>query len=313
VTNASGTLIARYDFAPFGEELGTLDGRSAPFAAINYPTPAPSDAVREKFTGQQRDSETGLDFMNARYFSAPQGRFTSADGAFMDQNKWDPQSWNLFSYVRNNPLRFFDGTGATCQNSINPDGTTTTTDDGDGRGRAALQQPATVVGQASNTPDPTPVSSPLGDLILGAAVGHHGLPEWSKIPRGTPAWDFFSKWFTGPLQDNRANMYDKLHQNLNAAARKIVADYLKQIGKSSLSELNKSEVKALAQRMLDSKLPGVTEFMARLEALNPGSIGVLQGLINGSVDLGAGFTFLVPGQLEMIQCGRPVCGTSEMN
>jgi hypothetical protein len=61
VTNASGTVIARYDFAPFGEELSQgIDGRSAPYSNNSYPT-ATQDAVTQKFTGQERDSETGAD------------------------------------------------------------------------------------------------------------------------------------------------------------------------------------------------------------------------------------------------------------
>ena len=41
----------------------------------------------------------------------PQGRFTSPDKPFADQDPYDPQSWNLYSYVRNNPLKFIDETG----------------------------------------------------------------------------------------------------------------------------------------------------------------------------------------------------------
>jgi RHS repeat-associated protein len=53
-------------------------------------------------------TETGLDYFGARYFSGAQGRFTSPDKPFADQHPSDPQSWNLYSYTRNNPLRFVD-------------------------------------------------------------------------------------------------------------------------------------------------------------------------------------------------------------
>jgi RHS repeat-associated protein len=59
-----------------------------------------------QFTGKERDAETGLDYFGARYMSAAQGRFTSPDRPFMDQRLNDPQSWNLYTYGRNNPMRF---------------------------------------------------------------------------------------------------------------------------------------------------------------------------------------------------------------
>ena len=67
-----------------------------------------------EFTGKERDSETGLDYFGARYFSGAQGRFTSPDIPLLDQDPSDPQSWNLYSYVRNNPLIFTDPTGNDC-------------------------------------------------------------------------------------------------------------------------------------------------------------------------------------------------------
>ena len=67
-----------------------------------------------QFTGKERDAETGLDFFDARYFSGPQGRFTSPDEPLADQSRLDPQSWNLYSYVRNNPLKYIDPTGNDC-------------------------------------------------------------------------------------------------------------------------------------------------------------------------------------------------------
>src|SRR5512135_1128461 len=65
-------------------------------------------------TGKERDWETGLDYFGARYFSGAQGRFSSADVPLLDQDPGDPQSWNLYGYVRNNPLRFVDPTGNDC-------------------------------------------------------------------------------------------------------------------------------------------------------------------------------------------------------
>jgi RHS repeat-associated protein len=62
-------------------------------------------------TGKERDAETGLDYFGARYLSSAQGRFTSADTPLIDQNPTDPQSWNLYAYARNNPLKYVDPSG----------------------------------------------------------------------------------------------------------------------------------------------------------------------------------------------------------
>jgi len=64
-----------------------------------------------KFTGKERDSETGLDYFGARYLSSAQGRFTSTD----PRSGWpsDPQSWNMYAYGRNNPLLYTDPDGQT--------------------------------------------------------------------------------------------------------------------------------------------------------------------------------------------------------
>ncbi len=64
-----------------------------------------------KFTGKERDAETNLDYFGVRYFSGAQGRFTSPDVPLADQRPEDPQSWNLYSYGRNNPLKYVDPTG----------------------------------------------------------------------------------------------------------------------------------------------------------------------------------------------------------
>jgi RHS repeat-associated protein len=60
---------------------------------------------------KERDAETGLDYFIARYYSGSLGRFMSPDLPLLDQNPGDPQSWNLYTYVRNNPLSWTDPDG----------------------------------------------------------------------------------------------------------------------------------------------------------------------------------------------------------
>src|SRR5579884_1750448 len=63
------------------------------------------------FTGQIRDSETGMDFFTARYYASAVGRFTSPDQMNLGADPTDPQSWNAYAYVRNNPLALVDPMG----------------------------------------------------------------------------------------------------------------------------------------------------------------------------------------------------------
>jgi RHS repeat-associated protein len=64
-----------------------------------------------RISGKERDAESGLDYFGARYMSSPQGRFTSPDPLLNSGRPWDPQSWNRYSYVLNNPLRLVDPNG----------------------------------------------------------------------------------------------------------------------------------------------------------------------------------------------------------
>lgn len=67
------------------------------------------DARRRTFTGKERDQETALDYFGARYDSSAQGRFMSPDtGAAKPE---DPQTWNRYAYVTNNPGRYVDPNG----------------------------------------------------------------------------------------------------------------------------------------------------------------------------------------------------------
>jgi RHS repeat-associated protein len=61
--------------------------------------------------GQIRDSETGMDFFPKRYYASAVGRFTSPDPMNLGADLLDPQSWNAYAYVRNNPLALVDPMG----------------------------------------------------------------------------------------------------------------------------------------------------------------------------------------------------------
>ena len=81
------------DFYPYGGEMKLCDRKPQ-----NY-----------KFTGKERDTESGLDNFGARFDASSLGRFMSPDaGAF----HWDtPQSLNRYAHCLNNPLRFLDPDG----------------------------------------------------------------------------------------------------------------------------------------------------------------------------------------------------------
>ena len=113
VTDQSGNVVRRYDYMPFGEEVGSgTAGRGRDYVGSGSYPMGPDPVTDVKFTGKERDAETGLDYFLARYMSSAQGRFTSPDPMqLMPQKLLDPQQWNMYGYARNNPLRFVDPTG----------------------------------------------------------------------------------------------------------------------------------------------------------------------------------------------------------
>ncbi len=110
MTDSSGGVKRRFDYLPFGEDLlAGIGGRTTAMGYNDGTTVQQPDKTSMKFTGKERDAESGLDYFGARYFSAAQGRFTSPDWSaapepipYADLN--DPQTLNLYGYVRNNPV-----------------------------------------------------------------------------------------------------------------------------------------------------------------------------------------------------------------
>jgi RHS repeat-associated protein len=92
ITDSAGVIKAESDYYPWGGELQFVN----------------NDSNHYKFTGKERDTETGLDYFGARYYSNGLGRWVSADWSATPvpvpyANFGDPQSLNLYGYVKNIP------------------------------------------------------------------------------------------------------------------------------------------------------------------------------------------------------------------
>ena len=96
ILNNSGTLTTGYVYDEYGNQIKTGD----------------EDFINEAtYTGSIYDEESELYYMNARYYNANTGQFTSRDTYL--GNAYNPQTHNLYSYTGNNPTSFVDPTGHT--------------------------------------------------------------------------------------------------------------------------------------------------------------------------------------------------------
>jgi RHS repeat-associated protein len=111
ITKADGGVKYRHDYLPFGEELYAEVGNRTTGQGYDVGS-NPTDKTRQKFSGKERDNETGLDYFLTRYYSSAHGRFSSYDPIFVTPKRIiDPQRLDLYVYARNNPLKFLDPDG----------------------------------------------------------------------------------------------------------------------------------------------------------------------------------------------------------
>jgi RHS repeat-associated protein len=131
ITDSAGNIKVDTDYYPWGGEVQFVN----------------TDANHYKFTGKERDTETGLDYFGARYYGNWYGRFLTPDwspgpAAVPYAHLENPQTLNLYSYVDNNPINGIDSDGHAVEYMVAPgggwgldtmmsDGTGETTDSGE--------------------------------------------------------------------------------------------------------------------------------------------------------------------------------------
>lgn len=99
ITDAEGILVEETAYYPFG---GTRHEHR----------PRPVEEFY-KFIQKERDRESGLHYVEARFLSSLPSRFLSVDPKYanMAAPTADPQQLNLYAYARNNPVLYVDPTG----------------------------------------------------------------------------------------------------------------------------------------------------------------------------------------------------------
>jgi len=92
--DSNGNVLGRQAHLPFGEDFG-------------------ESGTQEKhhFTSYERDSESGTDYASNRQYSQTIGRFNRSDPYTGSCTLSNPQSFNRFSYVKNDPIGSTDPTG----------------------------------------------------------------------------------------------------------------------------------------------------------------------------------------------------------
>lgn len=90
--------MSTHRYFPFGEEINEITTQTS--------------HNTHQYTGHERDRETKLDYMLARYYEPGVGRFISTDPvAKLGRNLLSPQRWNRYTYALNNPIKFLDPDG----------------------------------------------------------------------------------------------------------------------------------------------------------------------------------------------------------
>ncbi len=121
-TDHQGSIVAVSD-----EDGNPVEGISRFYPYGERRSGVSSEITDKGYTGQRHNDDLGLIYMNSRYYAPRIGRFISPD-TFVP-NPANPQLWNRYSYVNNNPVNYTDPSGhllckigeGRCKNPLPPD------------------------------------------------------------------------------------------------------------------------------------------------------------------------------------------------
>ena len=100
LVNSSGTQVVAYTYDAWGNPLTTTGTMANTLGELNP----------FRYRGYVYDTETGLYYLQSRYYNPQMGRFINADGELSDVGD-SVKGYNLFSYCQNNPTNMSDSEG----------------------------------------------------------------------------------------------------------------------------------------------------------------------------------------------------------
>ncbi len=104
ITDGYANVVERRSYDTWGKQ------RKVSWRNSNNPAEVLQQAITNRgYTGHEAITEVGLIHMNGRVYDPELGRFTSADPYI--QAPFETNSFNRYSYVWNNPLKYTDPTG----------------------------------------------------------------------------------------------------------------------------------------------------------------------------------------------------------
>ena len=259
---------SRLGFAPVASTSRWASGFSISSSTLGLSASLYDGRVRPRSTGKERDAESGNDYFGARYYASSMGRFMSPDKPFADQHPANPQSWNLYSYTRNNPLRFVDddgekvneaptvivtyhvsgGTAAEAWNNAPAasgisGGYRGNTDTNIGVGNYSFDTSSKSIGTTTTVTD----TLTSADVNLSVTIT---LPAWDGYSSATPAeqqqWDSLA----GGLKDHEDGHKTIAEQGANALDKSLPGTSATGTG-NGLPGAQKSAADALGQKVED--------------------------------------------------------------
>jgi len=107
----AGRLVEHYNAEAYYWESPTRDRLGSLRAARRYPFGEGNTVDNDEFATYRKDASTQQYYAWHRYYSATWGRFSSPDPYVMSGGLTNPQGWNRYSYVANDPVNYYDPSG----------------------------------------------------------------------------------------------------------------------------------------------------------------------------------------------------------